>query len=684
MREEQPLDALNGIGEKTKQIFARAGILDVGDLLCYFPRAYEKMEPPADIAAVRENEVCAVIGALERPLKVINAKGLVMTSGVFRDATGAVEVCWYHMPYLKSSLKSGVRYVFRGKTVKKKGRLLLLQPAVYAPEEYRKLLDALQPVYPLTAGLTQNMLTRAVRQVLADEELTGEFLPREFLEKYRLEDYRRALWQIHSPKDEQSISAARRRLVFNEFFFFILSVRALRERRQKAETVYRMTEPDVVGRVIGKLDFSLTGAQQRVWDEIRGDFLSGQVGARLIQGDVGSGKTILAFLAMLFAAGNGCQSAIMAPTEVLAAQHFETMTQLLKKMELPYHAVLLTGSMTAGEKKKARGRIEAHEADIVIGTHALFQEAVLYDKLALVITDEQHRFGVRQREAFGEKGRLPHTLVMSATPIPRTLAVILYGDLDISVVDELPANRLPVKTCVVDTRWRPKAYAFILREVQAGRQAYVICPMVEESENVEAENVLAYAETLRGALPSSVCVEVLHGRMKPQEKNAVMGRFLENRIQVLVSTTVVEVGVNVPNATVMMIENAERFGLAQLHQLRGRVGRGAAQSYCILVYGHESRRTRERLEILRQSNDGFFIASEDLRLRGPGDLFGVRQSGDMAFRIGDPYRDAQTLKEAGEAADIWLSGRKSYEEAYPSLAEKARRYGNFEGGKINL
>ena len=398
--------------------------------------------------------------------------------------------------------------------------------------------------------------------------------------------------------------------------------------------------------LIEKLPYKLTNAQLRVLAEVQRDMRSEHVMQRLIQGDVGSGKTILAFLAMADAAHNGYQSAIMAPTEVLARQHYESFTGLCEEFGLDYPVILLTGSMTAKQKKEAYRRLEEAPDALVIGTHALIQEKVLYQNLALVITDEQHRFGVKQRESFSEKGSKPHILVMSATPIPRTLAIILYGDLDISVVDEVPAKRLPIKNCVVDTRYRPKAYQFIEKEVEAGHQAYVICPLVEESENMEAENVTDYAKRLKEELPEHIRVGILHGQMKPAQKNEVMEQFAANEIQVLVSTTVVEVGVNVPNATVMMIENAEHFGLAQLHQLRGRVGRGDAQSYCIMVNVSGSKESMKRLDILNKSNDGFKIASEDLKLRGPGDFFGIRQSGEIQFALADIYQDAYTLQKA--------------------------------------
>ena len=405
-----------------------------------------------------------------------------------------------------------------------------------------------------------------------------------------------------------------------------------------------------------------------MWREISDDMASDTAMSRLIQGDVGSGKTIVAVLSLLTVALNGYQAAMMAPTEVLARQHYESITRMFEKQNIPVKVVLLTGSMTAKEKRKTYDRIECGLAKIIIGTHALIQGAVSYDNLALVVTDEQHRFGVKQRETFARKGGEPHVLVMSATPIPRTLAIILYGDLEISVMDELPANRLPIKNCVVDTGYRKTAYSFMKKQIAQGRQCYVICPMVEDSENLEAENVIDYANVLQQEMGNEIVVSYLHGKMKQTEKDDIMDRFGKNEIQILVSTTVIEVGIDVPNATVMMIENAERFGLAQLHQLRGRVGRGRYQSYCIFMSSSKSKETKERLEILNRSNDGFKIASEDLRLRGPGDLFGIRQSGLMNFRLGDVYQDAKVLQMANEAAneitDIdaeWVKNLPNYE-----------------------
>ena len=444
-------------------------------------------------------------------------------------------------------------------------------------------------------------------------------------------------------------------------------------------------ESEEVAAFQSSLPYALTGAQERALREVYGDMGSGLVMNRLIQGDVGSGKTIIAILALLEAAYNGYQGALMVPTEVLARQHFESMTGLFEKQGIEKVPVLVTGSMTAKEKRLAYAKIASHEADIIIGTHALIQEKVVYDNLALVITDEQHRFGVGQRELLSSKGQEPHVLVMSATPIPRTLAIILYGDLDISVIDELPAGLQTIKNCVVDPGYRPKAYAFIERQVAEGHQAYVICPMVEESEMIEAENVLDYTKALRKALPPSVTVEYLHGKLKGKEKNAIMERFAAGEIHVLVSTTVIEVGVNVPNATVMMIENAERFGLAQLHQLRGRVGRGKDQSYCIMVNCSRDQGAGERLDILNRSNDGFYIASEDLKLRGPGDIFGLRQSGDMEFKLADIFTDANILKKVSEEVNRLLDEDPQLEkDEHRELKRKVEDYLGTNYEKLNL
>lgn len=680
-----PIESLKGIGEKTGKLFRKLGIETSEDLLSYYPRAYDPYKEPLPIGQLKEGEIGAVEGILTRTADLIRLNHLQMVSVTLKDLTGTIQLCWYNMPYMRANLKAGSRWVFRGKVVRKRGRLIMEQPELFAPEDYGAKINSMQPIYGQTRGLGNKAIVKAVVQALSTRQMVREYLPSDIRKKYQLAEYNFAIEHIHFPKDEADLLFARKRLVFDEFFMFILTVRRLREKRFDKPSPYPITLAKEAEDLQKALPYSLTSAQQRALTEIKADLSSGKVMNRLIQGDVGSGKTILAVLALLHVACNGFQGALMAPTEVLAKQHYEGICQLFETYNIRRTPVLVTGSMTAKEKRLAYEKIKSHEADIVIGTHALIQEQVEYDKLALVITDEQHRFGVGQREALGTKGDTPHIMVMSATPIPRTLAIILYGDLDISVIDELPAERLPIKNCVVNKSYRPKAYDFIARQCAMGHQAYVICPMVEESEMIEAENVLDYTKILRKELPESICVEYLHGKMKAKEKNQIMERFAAGEIQVLVSTTVVEVGVNVPNATVMMIENAERFGLAQLHQLRGRVGRGKSQSYCIMVNCSEEEGTMERLDILNKSNDGFYIASEDLKLRGPGDIFGMRQSGDMEFRLADIFTDANILKSVSEEADALLSADPELNEAdHMELKKRLQAYVNHSYERLNL
>lgn len=672
---QEPVTSLKGIGEKTAGLFARLGIYTVEDLLHDYPRAYDAYEEPVPVGRLQENTTAAVAGQLLKTPSVRRFKNIQVIVATVKDMTGSLQLTWYNMPYLRNTLQMGQFLVFRGRAVKKGGRLTMEQPEIFTPEAYEAVRDSMQPIYGQTKGLGNKAIVRAVAQALEQRQLEREYLPSSLREKYELAEYNYAVEHIHFPSSRQELLFARKRLVFDEFFFFLLAVRRLKEKRQDCRSSFVMRHAPQVDQLIEALPYSLTEAQNKVLKEVSRDLESGLVMNRLIQGDVGSGKTIIAVLALLQTACNGFQGALMAPTEVLARQHFESITGLFKTYNIEKTAVLVTGSMTAKEKRIAYEKIASHEADIIVGTHALIQEKVHYHRLGLVITDEQHRFGVGQREALGSKGQengsLPHVLVMSATPIPRTLAIILYGDLDISVIDQMPANRLPIKNCVVNTGYRERAYQFIAREVAAGRQAYVICPMVEESEMIEAENVLDYTKLLRQKLPETITVEYLHGKMKGKEKNQIMERFASGEIQVLVSTTVVEVGVNVPNATVMMIENAERFGLAQLHQLRGRVGRGSHQSYCIMVNCSDQEGTQERLDILNRSNDGFYIASEDLKLRGPGDFFGIRQSGDMEFKLADIYTDAGLLKTVSEEVNRILDENPTLEgEEYAALKER--------------
>lgn len=680
----QSLRTLKGVGEKTEKLFWKVGIYDTDDLLHYYPRNYDEYETPVDIAELKEGTVQAVSAAVCSGVYVNSVKGRQIISVNIADQSGKFPVVWFNLPYLKKTLRKGSWFVFRGRIVRKQGKLEMEHPEIFTPSAYEEILHHLQPIYGLTAGLSNKTIVKMITQLLESVPMQSEYLPEEFRERYELADINYALRTIHFPPNKEELLVSRKRLVFDEFFLFILSVRKMKEKTEETPNCFPVRETWLTEEIIERLPYSLTGAQLNAWHEIERDLAGRRMMSRLVQGDVGSGKTILAFLAMCLVADNGYQAALMAPTEVLARQHYEGFQKLMEEQNLSFPTVLLTGSDTAREKRLAYAKIASGEALVIIGTHALIQEKVEYANLALVITDEQHRFGVKQREALTTRGNPPNVLVMSATPIPRTLAIILYGDLDISVIDELPARRLPIKNCVVNTSYRPKAYSFIERQVREGRQAYVICPMVEESEGMEAENVLDYTEKLRENLSSDIRIEYLHGKMKAKEKNVVMEAFAQGAIQVLVSTTVVEVGVNVPNATVMMVENAERFGLAQLHQLRGRVGRGEYQSYCIFIQGNQEQ-VSKRLEILNKSNDGFYIAGEDLKLRGPGDLFGIRQSGDMEFKIGDIYNDSAILTKASEAADEILALDPELDlEQHRFLKERMGSYGQSEAENISL
>ncbi|WP_195557355.1 ATP-dependent DNA helicase RecG [Eubacterium ventriosum] len=649
------LNNLKGIGEKTEKLFYKAGVEKVNDLLRYYPRYYDVFEEPVLIRDLECDRTQAIKGTVVREVSVKRVRNLQVVTGYLRDERGdAIKATWFNSPYLKGKLTIGSTFIFRGFVKENYSNFSIEQPKIFGIAEYNKKKGEMQPVYPLVSGLTNNMVQKAVKQALKLVE-TEEFLPEKIRNKYGLQGLQQAIEHIHYPTDKNQLYSARKRLIFDEFFMFIYNIRNLKDKNTEIHNRHILEEPKEVKTLINNLPYELTNAQKRTWEEIKRDISSTKVMNRLIQGDVGSGKTIIAFFALITAALNNGQGAMMAPTEVLARQHYDNLIELIKEHNINVNPVVLVGSMTAKEKREAYKVIESGDADIIIGTHALIQEKVNYNNLTMVVTDEQHRFGVRQREAISEKGEHPHIMVMSATPIPRTLAIIMYGDLDISVIDELPANRLPIANCVVGTDYRPNAYDFMTKQIAKGRQVYVICPTVEYSEAVEGENVIEYAEKLKRIMPVSVNIEFLHGRMKPAEKNEIMDRFANNQIQILVSTTVVEVGVNVPNATVMMVENAERFGLAQLHQLRGRVGRGKYQSYCIFINGSGKKEALERLNILCKSNDGFLIANEDLKLRGPGDFFGVRQSGDFEFRLGDIMNDANILKQASEAVELILN-----------------------------
>ena len=673
MELKESIRTIKGIGEKSEKLFNKLGINTVEELLSFYPREYDIFGSIEPVGNASEGKTIIIEVSLSARPQLLKRKNLNIIQCRVRDASGSIMVVWFNMQFLMKTLHMGTRYILRGRVVNRNGMLEIQQPKILSRQEYANMTGKLLPVYPLTAGLTNNAVSKAVMGVLSEAELDGDFLPVDIRKRYNLVMWKKAIHEIHFPKNKEECIEARRRLVFDEFFLFALAMNQLKRTKHRNKSEFILNDYTVVEKLIKRLPYKLTKGQQKAWEEIKEDVASGTVMNRLIQGDVGSGKTIVSILILLLAVSNGYQGAIMVPTEVLAKQHFETFTEFLKDFGI--NIGLLIGSLTASAKRKVYKQLEEGEIEIIIGTHALIQDGVKFKNLAVVVTDEQHRFGVRQRETLSDKGNEPHMLVMSATPIPRTLAIILYGDLDVSVIDGLPSGRLPVKNCVVGTNYRTQAYKFMQQEISKGHQVYVICPMVEESENMEAENVTDYTETIRQKMSDDVRVECLHGKMKPAVKNEIMERFASHETDILVSTTVIEVGINVPNATVIMIENAERFGLAQLHQLRGRVGRGNAQSYCIFMAGNTSKDTMERLSILGESNDGFYVAEQDLKMRGPGDFFGIRQSGNLDFKLADIYQDADLLKAANEAAakfetdDISLLCKK-----YDKLRDKIGSY----------
>ncbi len=664
---------LKGVGDKTAQLFEKINVTSVEDLLTYYPREYTNYPEPKKIISLADGEKAAVVVSLISGPATKRVGKLTLTSVKASDDTGTISLTFFNMPFLKNTLKAGQCYVVYGQVKKKREAVSFDHPQLHQLSQYEVLRKTLQPVYPVTKGLTSKMVSKTMEQAL----LYGkpEYLPGAIKKMYRFMDLAPALKTIHFPNGKEELIEARRRLAFDEFFLFSLYLREMKDENEAIPSSAIMKKSPIIDEFLNKLPYDLTNAQKKVLSEIQNDLSGPYVMNRLIQGDVGSGKTIVAFLALLQCVANGYQGALMAPTEVLAKQHYEGLLSFVEKYDLPFKPVLLTGSLTAKEKRNVYEKIETGYSNVIIGTHALIQDRVTYKNLGLVVTDEQHRFGVRQREALAgkqEDGSV-HILVMSATPIPRTLAIVLYGDLHISVIDELPSNRLPIKNCVVDESYHETAYRFIKGQIEAGRQAYVVCPMVEEGEGEmeHLHNVCDYTKALQEKFPDNIRIEMLHGKMKPALKNEIMEAFGRHEIDILVSTTVIEVGINVPNATVMMVENSERFGLAQLHQLRGRVGRGKEQSFCIFVSGNKSEDTMERLKILNKSNDGFYIAEQDMKLRGPGDIFGIRQSGALVFPIGDIFTDADLLKVASETAESLINGEI---EVAKEEMEKLHRY----------
>ena len=638
---------IKGIGDKTATYYRRIGINTVGDLVMHIPRAYDEYGEIIPISNVREGDTVIISGRITARPQARKVRNIsIISAKMTDDSRGIITLVWFNMPFMANQLRMGTYYIIRGKVSRNNGRLEIVQPKLLTKTEYFNKKHKLMPIYKLTEGLSNNAVSKASAYALSELRSKKDYIPSDIIKRLGLMPYMQAIKSVHYPKNKYDMLKARKRLVFDEFFSFLLMLKKVNGERTGLRTGRTYEIPKESEQFIASLPYELTGAQKKVINEIENDMISGYAMNRLVQGDVGSGKTVIAAVALLINAKNGYQGALMAPTEVLARQHYESISEMFA----PYgiRVTLLTGHMSAAEKRNAYELISSHKTDIIIGTHALIQDKVVYDNLGLVITDEQHRFGVKQRESIANKGEACHVMVMSATPIPRTLSMIIYGDMDISVIDEVPAVRLPIMNCVVGGNYRKTAYSFIQKEISKGNSAYIVCPMIEENENSDLENVYDYYLRLSEIMPKEVRIDILHGKMKNDEKNAVMDRFYNGSTDILISTTVIEVGINSPRATVMLIENSERFGLAQLHQLRGRVGRSDKQSYCIFMTADESPDIMKRLNILNNSNDGFYIASEDLKLRGPGDMFGVRQSGEVLFELADIYNDADMLQLASD------------------------------------
>ena len=661
---DSPIRYLKGVGEKRASEFAKKGIHTVGDLLYFFPRSHEDRSKVKPIARCIEGEtVCIRAKVYNLPTDRYVRRNMLISSMQVFDDSGMINLVWYNNKYVKNNFKEGEEYIFFGKISRnKQGRVQITAP-VYEKAGNERYTGKIIPLYPLTHGLSQKIVQSTMELALKEAGRLEEYIPDAVRAKYKIAEINFAMQNIHFPTDFESYNIARERFVFEELLILQL---ALNSRRDKNKSCPGRVFSDVkcIRSFTDSLPFELTGAQKRTINEICRDCRSGKQMNRLVQGDVGSGKTAVAAAVVYMAVKNGCQAAMMAPTEILARQHYDSLTDMFSAAE--FNVVLLTGSMKAKEKRAALEDIASGKADVVIGTHALIQDNVEFSDLGFVVADEQHRFGVEQRAKLLAKGEYPHMLIMSATPIPRTLALILYGDLDISIIDELPPGRKPVKTYSATAEMRNRVYNFIAKNIHNGMQAYVVCPLVAETENSDLKNAEDLADKLTKAYPD-IRVGLMHGKMKAADKDEVMNGFSSGDIQLLVATTVIEVGVNVPNANIMVIENAERFGLSQLHQLRGRVGRGGSQAYCILITDSDNEVTKKRMETMCISNEGFYISEQDLKLRGPGDFFGTRQHGLPEMKIANLFEDRNILKLSQEAAKFIAD---TGIENYPALKNK--------------
>ncbi len=645
------ISLLSGVGAKRAAAFGKLGIFTLEDLVSHYPRTYENRTVLKKIIELNDEETVCIKAVVSSSVSTkIIRKNLQIHTVKVSDGTGFLELVWFNNRFIEKQIQKGETYIFYGKvrlSPKKQ-----MQTPIFESAQNQKQTGRIMPIYPLTDGLTQSFLSGCVAKALA--ACLGqikEYLPAALRLKYQLSEINFAVENIHFPQGKEEYLAARRRLAFEELFLFQTALFSLKSRQENnlAPKLSASCQP-----FIASLPFTPTGAQLRVMQEIASDLARTRAMNRLVCGDVGSGKTVVAASAVYTAVKSGFQAAFMAPTEILARQHFEGLTKLFAGQGITIE--LLTGTLSAKERREALARLESGESQVAVGTHALLSEDVNFLNLGLAVTDEQHRFGVEQRSILTKKGENPHVLVMSATPIPRTLALIIYGDLDVSIIDELPPGRQKIDTFAVNEAYRKRIYAFLQKEIAGGRQVYIVCPLVEDSDATELQSVTAYAEKLVKAGFKKEQIGILHGKMKHAEKDETMTAFKENRLSILVSTTVIEVGVDVPNATVMLIENAERFGLSQLHQLRGRVGRGSEKSYCILMAMSTQETALARLAVMKRESDGFKIAEEDLKQRGPGEFFGTRQHGLPAFKIADLYTDMVLLQQTTLAARAYLAG----------------------------
>lgn len=640
---------VKGIGPKKADKLNKLGIFTLKDLLYYFPRQFEDRNNLKKIAQLEDGEKVTIKAVISSINTFSPKEGMTLTKIDVKDETGSAKLVFFNKSYIKNTFRPGDSILVFGKVKKKFNNLELTSCELEYLTNSPKNTCRFMPVYQLTYGVTNKEIMSIIRTVLEDKELIiQEYMPQRIIEKYRLCSIDFAVRNIHSPSSKESLKIALYRIVFEELLILQLGLFVFKSGRNKEDGIKFETSKDLK-KIISALPFKLTKAQNRALDEIIQDMNLEKIMNRLVQGDVGSGKTVVALLALANCVLNGYQSALMAPTEILAGQHYISLTESLKDFGI--NVGLLIGSLTKKQKDTVLEQIKNNEIDILIGTHALIEDKVEFNNIGLVITDEQHRFGVMQRSKLSLKGANPDILVMTATPIPRTLALILYGDLDISIIDELPPGRQPIETIAIEKSKRDRAYNnLVRREVESGRQVYIVCPLVEESEAIEAKSAVELVEELRAEYFHDLRLGLLHGKMKSSEKDEVMRLFKDKEIDILVSTTVIEVGVNVPNATLMIIENAERFGLAQLHQLRGRVGRGSHKSYCVLIYDSKTDVCRQRMAIMEETNDGFKISEKDLEIRGPGEFFGTRQHGLPELKVANLFKHIKILKLAQQEA----------------------------------